>query len=175
VSTREKRHGSSKSGSRRHQSLDMSGGLMSPPPEEMSAKAAKVLGVGAGLVGVGIGLSRSASKRSKKGEDDSRLGHKTFANPAPAEDDDDIVMVGAADATPAAVKPERRRPSRVSCSPISKIVTWKLTGIPSSNIRATMTSSWSMPTTRHPPGLHTSAPTHPPRNPQPFLHYSAAF
>ncbi len=84
---------------------------MSPPPEDMSAKAAKVLGVGAG-VGLGLGISRSASRRSKKGEDSATPNTKAFSNPFAVDDDDDIVMVGAADATPNPDKSERRR-SRV--------------------------------------------------------------
>jgi hypothetical protein len=49
----------------------MSGGMMSPPPEDMSAKAAKILGVGvgAGIAAAGLGLSRSASRRSRQGKD----------------------------------------------------------------------------------------------------------
>jgi hypothetical protein len=96
----------------------MDGGLMSPPPEDMATKAAKVLGVGAGLVGAGIGLSRSGSRRSRKGEDSVFLSYRTISNRTTAEEDDDIVMVGAAGGPPSPERPERRRP-RVSQSLLS--------------------------------------------------------
>ena len=86
ASTRDKRASiSGKSSSRRH-SVDMTNGIVSPPPEmvpEMSSKAAKILGVGG-----------SASKRKPKQR---------------VDDDDDIVMVGVADATPVPDKSDRRR------------------------------------------------------------------
>jgi len=83
MSTRDKR--ASKSGSRRP-SLDMSGGLVSPPPEipEMASKAARLLGV-----------DRGPARRSSRAH--------------AAAEEDDIVMVGARDLEPSPDKLPRKR------------------------------------------------------------------
>lgn len=92
ASTRDKRHKEGRSS--RRPSIDVTSGMVSPPPEEMpeaGSKAAKILG---------IGLGRSGSKR------------KTSSRPA---EDEDIVMVGATD-TESPEKSSRRRTSKVRFS-----------------------------------------------------------
>lgn len=96
ASTRDKRHKEGRSS--RRPSVDITSSLASPPSEEMpeeGSKAAKVLGIGAS-----IGLGRSTSKR------------KNSSRPA---EDEDIVIVDAADAE-SPEKSSRRRASKVRFS-----------------------------------------------------------
>lgn len=96
TSTREKRHKEGRSS--RRPSIDVNSGLVSPPPEDMpeaGSKAAKILGIGAGM-----GLGRSMSKRK---------------NSVRPPEEEDIVMVGATDLE-SPEKPSPRRTSKVRFS-----------------------------------------------------------
>ncbi|KAI0147980.1 hypothetical protein F4776DRAFT_292566 [Hypoxylon sp. NC0597] len=89
MSTREKRPGATRSSSRRH-SLEMTSGLVSPPPEEipvMSSKAAKVFGV-----------------------DKSQKSHSRKISNARFLDDEDIVMTTEAPPSPERTARKRSKP-----------------------------------------------------------------
>jgi hypothetical protein len=94
----------------------MDSGIASPPPEDISGKAAKVLGVGAAAA-AGAGLARSASKKSKgHGKTDEPDAVATVdevtANAAPAAEED-LTISGANEGASASPDKAERRRSKV--------------------------------------------------------------